>query len=154
MKKIIFLIVCLLLTGCTNDIEDIKNTYLTYKNDLQEEHEFLLESDLPCDITISIDKINDEEVSYRAIIDNPKVNMYNIKAMVIHNYFSEDIFPTIGIFDDNYDLLIDNDEVKGLSLVGYIKTDKDIKDLDLEVRLLIEYLDEDLETKIIYYKTT
>jgi len=154
MKKFLILLIPLLLVGCSNEVEEEKSDYLTYKNVLQEEVEFSSLEDLDFDITISIDKINDEEISYRAIIDNPHVDMYKIKALIIHNYFTEDIFPSIGIFDDTYDLVVGNEEVKGITLVGYIETDKDIEELDLEIRVLLEYEDSEGNLKTVYYKTT
>lgn len=80
--------------------------------------------------------------------------MYNIKAIVIHNHFTNDVFPTIGIFDDEVDLLLDSEEVKGINLVGYIQTTKDISELDLDIRVYIEYTNDNDELVKIYYKTT
>ncbi len=154
MKKAVFILFSLFLVGCTNNLEEEKNEYLTYKNTLKDEEEFTSYEQLPCNITFSIDKISEEEISYRAIIDKPKENMYDIKAIVIHDYFTEDIFPSIGIFDDTYDLIVGDENVKGISLVGYIETNKNYEDLNLELRVLLEYKNENDEVKKIYYKTT
>ena len=78
--------------------------------------------------------------------------MYDIKAIVVHNYFTDSIFPSIGIFDSPVDLIVNNDKLKGINLSGYINTTKDIK--NLEVRVYLEYKNEIDETKVIYYKTT
>ena len=164
MKKIIvvFGFVLIFLVGCSGDVkvavdntvEEEKNDYVTYKNNLQNASEFTLEEEFPCNVTTSIDRVNEEEVSYRVILDNPKVDMYDIKALIIHDYFTEDIFPSIGIFDETEDLIIGDEEVKGIQLVGYIKTKEEIENLNLELRIWIEYKDVTGETKTIYYKPT
>lgn len=154
-KRLVLLIVFLLLvTGCGNKDEESKNEYLTIKSDLLESTKFEKSDNVNCDITVSIDRINDEEVSYRVIIDNPKENMNNIKAMVVHNYYTEDIFPSIGLFDDDESLIVGNEEVRGIELVGYIDTTKDIDELNLELKIWIQYIDDNGEVKDIYYKTT
>ena len=164
MKKIIvvFGFVLIFLVGCSSDVkvavdntvEEEKNDYVTYKNNLQNASEFTLEEEFPCNVTTSIDRVNEEEVSYRVILDNPKVDMYDIKALIIHDYFTEDIFPSIGIFDETEDLIIGDEEVKGIQLVGYIKTKEEIENLNLELRIWVEYKDVTGETKTIYYKPT
>ena len=75
--------------------------------------------------------------------------MYNIKALLIHDYFTEDIFPSIGIFDEPQNLIIGNEEVKGFELVGYIETSKDI---DVNLKLYLEYTDINGNISDIYYK--
>ncbi len=155
MKKILMgITIVLLLCGCDNEIEDEKNKYLAYKSNLKEQESFTKDEDLPCDITISIDRVNEEEISYRAIIDNVKEDMYNVRALLIHDSFTEDIFPSVGIFEEKEDLIKDNEEVKGLQLVGYIETTKEIDEIDLELRIWIEYTTASGKIKNIYYKTT
>ena len=159
MKKLVVLVFIIFLVGCSNikieqneEINKEKEDYLAIKNELNSVKKYVNDDDLPCDVTISIDRINKEEISYRAIIDNPKIDMYNVKALLIHDYFTEDIFPSIGIFDKTENLLIGNEEVKGISLVGYIETTKDIDELNLNIKLYIEYTDSDGNIKEIYYK--
>lgn len=159
MKKLVVLVFIIFLVGCSNikieqneEINKEKEDYLAIKNELNSVKEYVNDDDLPCDVTISIDRINKEEISYRAIIDNPKIDMYNVKALLIHDYFTEDIFPSIGIFDKTENLLIGNEEVKGISLVGYIETTKDIDELNLNIKLYIEYTDGEGNVKEIYYK--
>ena len=157
MKKLIvvFLII-LTLTGCKTNEKDIKKEeYLQIKKELIENKEFSSLEDLDFDLNISIDRITEDEISYRAIIDNPKTNMYNVKAIIIHdNENNEEIFPSIGILDEPIDLIIANEEIKGISLIGYIKTNKDIETIDLNIKVYVEYINEQNETIKIYYKTT
>lgn len=155
LKKIItILLIFIFMTGCkqeTTDQEE-KSEYLAYKSDLVDREEFSVNDDLPCDITISIDRVNDESVSYTTIISNAKENMNNIKMMIVHNYFTEEVFPTIGVFDKGRSLTVS--DTSNITLVGYIDTTKDIKKLNLELKIWIEYTTEDGEVKDIYYKTT
>lgn len=152
--KILLILSLLLITGCKNIEEEDKSEYLAIKSNLLESSNFKETTDLSCDITVSVDRINAEEVSYRVIIDNPKESMHDIKAMVVHNYYVEDIFPSIGLFDDKESLLVGNEDVKGIELVGYIDTTKDIGELNLELKVWIKYTTDDGEVKDIYYKTT
>lgn len=160
MKRIIgILVLIFMLVGCSNvkvetnkEIDEAKETYLTLKDNLDKKEQFISKNDLPCNITLSIDKVNEEEISYRAIIDEPKENMNDISALLIHNYFTEDIFPSIGIFDEKIDLIMGNDELKGIELVGYIETTKEEDELDLDLKLYIEYTDEKGEKKQLFYK--
>ncbi len=156
---LIFLIMIAMLIGCNKNIskedkrvEKEKNNYLEIKSNLLKVTEFSNKEDVLFDITTSIDRVNDEEVSYRVIFNNPRENMHNVSAMVVHNYYTEDVFPSIGLFDVGKDLLINNEN--GLELVGYIKTVKDINDLNLEFKIWIEYTDDNKVVKDIYYKTT
>lgn len=156
MKKILIISITLILclTGCnkTTKIDQEKEDYLAIKQDLLKNNNFIQEEELPFDLNIYVNRVNDEEISYRAIIDNEKENMHNVKAILVHNYFTDDIFPSIGIFDDGVDLLTNSEEVKGISLVGYINSTKDIN--NLEYRVYIEYKNDNDEIKKIYYKST
>ena len=155
MKKILLIVLALLImTGCENKVENEKNDYLIEKEALSEQKEFSSLEELPCDVTISVDRTSSEEISYRAILDNPKEDMTNVKSLVIHNNFTEDIFPSIGIFDSGENLLVGATDVKGIELVGYIETTKEISDLNLEIKIRIQYTNSSGERKEYYYKTT
>ncbi len=155
MKKLIVFLLILLLTGCTEDKLTLeKDDYLVYKEELLKQEDFTKEEELLFDLNLYADKVSEEEINYRAIIDNPKENMHNIKAIVLHNHFTDSIFPSIGIFNDPIELEIGNEEVKGITLTGYIKTTKEIEELNLELRIYVEYTTDDNETRKIYYKTT
>ena len=158
MKKLaVFLTVIssiFLITSCEKESneEDEKKDYLALKSELVSQDAFDDGEDINCSIQINIDRIDEETISYTTVISNPKEDMHNIKLLIIHNYFTEEIFPTVGIFDETKELLINED--KKITLVGFIDTSKDIKDLNLEFKIWIEYTDNDGEIEDIYYKTT
>ena len=154
-RSIVIALICLMLSGCSKDKVTLeKDDYLVFKEELLTQNKFTEEKDINFDLNISVDKVSEEEISYRAIIDNPKENMYNVKALVVHDYFSDEIFPSIGIFDEPVDLIINNEEIKGINLVGYIKTTKNIDKLNLNIKVYIEYTNESDEIVKVYYKTT
>ena len=120
-----FISFILIVVGCsknssTNNNENVekeKESYIEYVQKLKKVTES--SSEIPFDIDVTYDKLNDEEVRYQVVIDNPKENIKNIKALAVHNRQTDDIFPSIGIFDDSVDLLLES-ESKGVILVGYI----------------------------------
>lgn len=148
MKKIVILILpFLLLIGCTNKLEEEKYEYLTYKSELQEREEFKTLEELDFNSYFNIVRETEEKINYSIVIDNPKIDMYNIKALLIHDFMTEDVFPTIGIFDEPATLLVDSSEK--IILEGTIQTDKKIT--DTKFKLYLEYEDENgLQNKIYY----
>ena len=114
MKKIIILII-LLLTGCSNNLYDEYVNLLKNTNTFSEE--------LPFDINFYIDSVNEERIIYQVIIDNSKINLSDVKALVIHDAYTTDIYPSIGILDDTTSL---NEDNKGIILIGYANKTKDI----------------------------
>ena len=154
MKKILLILFLsiLLFTGCENKEEIEKNDYLDMKSQLLEHKEFVSLEELKCDIVVNIDRKDEEKVIYEVILSNPKENMNNIKAVLVHNYYTEDVFPTIGLFDSTKSLLVNS--LDSITLKGVIKTDKDIDNLNLMLKLLIRYTTDDGVKKDIYYKTT
>lgn len=153
MKKI-FLIMTfmLIITGCNNKEEKDKNEYLNMKSKLLEHTKFLLEDDLNLDIVVNVDRETEEKINYEVVLSNPKENMKDIKAIVVHNYYTENKFITIGIFDKTKDLLKDSNEQ--IVLKDTIDTTDDIKGLELELKIMIKYTNDNGEKKTIYYKTT
>ena len=153
-KKITILLFCLIIiTGCNNKVEEEKNVYLETKSILETTDKFTLNDDLPCDITISLDRTDEEKVKYKAVLNNPKYNMNNVKILVIHNQYTEDVFPSIGLIDDNVKNLKigDNNEI---DIEGVLNTTDDIDNLSLEFRIWLEYTNDNNEKNTIYYKTT
>ena len=152
MKKFLLIILIIFLTGCINKNEDVKSEYIAMKNHLFEEKIEDNNADLPLDIVVNVDRLDEEEVVYKVILDDPKEDMYNIKVMVVHNYYSEEIYPTIGVFDEKEELLKGDDEK--LELTGTIKTTKNISDIALKIKLSLQYEDKLGEIREIYYETT
>ena len=157
MKKLLIclaFISLLLVIGCKKDTidQEEKSDYLAMKSDLISKTDFNQGEELNLDISISVERIDEETISYTTYLSNAKENMNNMKVLVVHNYFTEDVFPSIGIFDETKSLMT-NDK-NNISLVGYIETTKDIRKLDLELKVWIQYTDDDGEVKDIYYKTT
>ena len=155
MKKIIILLLFSLsfITGCETKEEITKKEYIAMKNDAFNETNYKKE-ELPFDIVTTINRVDEEEVNYQTKINNPKENMHNIKVLLVHNYYSEDIFPTIGAFDEPKELLLNNNNDNEIILKDTIKTTTNLSKLNLELKMLIEYANDSGEKKDIYYKTT
>ena len=152
MKKIyILLLLCIfILTGCENKEEKVKSEYIAMKNNTLTMASY--EEELPAEIITTIKRIDEEAVSYKVTINNPSINMHNVKVLLAHNYYTEDVFPSIGIFDDVKELLVDSEEANELVLEGVIETIEDIRKLELELKVSIEYINDDGDKKDIYYK--
>ena len=141
---LVFIAFILLLVGCSENstsinngnIEKEKDSYIKYVQELKKVKESSL--DIPFDINVTYDKLDDEEVRYQVIIDNPKKDIKNVKALAIHNKQTDDIFPCIGIFDDPVDLLLES-KSKGVILVGYIPYEGELDEFNCEMKVLISY---------------
>ena len=108
MKKLVVLIIpILLLTACTSNEED-KIAYLEYKNELEKQETFSPEDELDFNVYFNISKEGEEITNYSILINNPKVNMHKVKALLIHNYIIDEAYPSIGIMDKPVELLKDN----------------------------------------------
>lgn len=120
MKKLLFLVI--LLVGCSKS-----NVYDMYVEKLKNDEN--ISRDIPFNIEFNIDNVNDNRIIYQVIIDEPKVEATNVKALVIHDVKTKDIFPSVGIVDEPIDL----QKEKGIILIGYVdQTD------DINFKLLIE----------------
>ncbi len=154
-KFLLIFLSIFILCGCERKSDEMK-LYENYILDLRNQTKF--DENLPFDIEISISKITDSEVKYKAIIDNPKKNLKNIEAIIIHDKYTEDIYPSSGIFDDKYNLILneidkENNNVKGIILVGYIPFDKDIKEFDSEFKVLFSYENDSGNREFVFYST-
>lgn len=152
-KYILLLLSLFLISGCENKEEATKNEYIAMKNEVLNEKNYKEEA-LPVDIITTIERINEEKISYKITITNPQENMYNVKVLLVHNYYNEDVFPSIGVFNEQQELLVNDDEKSELTLSDTIETTQNISKLGLELKVLIEYTTENGEKKDIYYKTT
>ena len=153
MKKMLIVIICIfLLAGCENKEEELKNKYIAIKKNLLEEEKYTNKDNLPLDIIADI-KRDKEIIKYKIILKNPKEDMKDIVAIVVHNYYTENLFPSVGIFNDKQELLTNNKNAS-IELEDTIDTTKDIGKLNLELKVWIKYKNILNEEKEIYYKTT
>lgn len=167
MKNKLLLIFLLVLSlfiiiGCTPKKEDNKEVKKEKKQNIETEKDIYIKyvkklkkvressEDLPFAVDIVYEKIK-EEVRYQVVIDSPTTDIKEIKALAIHDKQTDDIFPSVGIFDDKIDLIIDK-KPSGVILVGYIPYDGDLDDLEVEMKVLISYKIND-ETHTSYYVT-
>ena len=155
MKKkiiVIYILCIFFLVGCENKEENIKNDYITMKNNVIEEEEYTKAEDLPLDIIVDINR-EEELIKYKITLKNPKETMKDIVALVVHNHYSENLFPSVGIFDEKKELLV-TDKDKTIELEDTIDTTKDISKLNLELKIWIKYKNEQNEEKEVLYKAT
>lgn len=144
MKYLILFMLLFSFTGCSKKTEE-QLKYESYIEELIESNYSSIE-DGPFDLSIYYDKILDNEIMYRLILDKPTELLKDVEVIVIHNYQTNDIFPSSGIFESKYTLNpeiidIDNNNPKGIILVGYIDYEGEIDDLNIEFKVLIKYID-------------
>jgi hypothetical protein len=151
MKKFFLLILVLLLTACSsnNQLNNKKEVYQEYVRKLNSVKKS--SSNIPFDIDVKFDKLTKNEVRYQVIIDNPKKDINNITAVAIHNKETQDVFPSIGIFDKKQKL-IPNKKPEGIILVGYIPFNKSISKFKCNIKVIIRY-SSDKKTNTVYYVT-
>ena len=152
-RRILVGLLLLLLVGCSTKEEVSRNEYIAIKSNLLEESTYTDSLELPLDIVVSLDRTDEEVIDYKVVFSNPDEDMYDIEAMVIHNYYSEDLFPTIGVFDQKGELMAANKD-SVIELEDTIKTNKNLSAINLELKIYIKYKNKDGEMKEIYYKTT
>lgn len=163
MKKILVLfllfISIFMVVGCIKEepkkdkekkinVETEKETYLKYVKELKKVTES--SEDTPFTVEVLYDKIK-EEVRYQVIIDSPTEDITDISALAIHNKQTDDVFPSVGIFDNKVDLKKE-EKPSGVILVGYIPYEGEIDDFECEIKLLVSYKIND-EVKKVYYVT-
>ena len=157
MKKIFWIITLVfLLSGCTKELTKEEIIYNDYVDKLKQEEKS--EDNLPFDLEIFVDKIIEKEVMYRVIIDNPKVSLRNIEALVIHDKYTEDVYPSTGIFEDKLSLIPGvinktSNYVEGIILAGYIPYEGDINNLNATFKVLFKYEDDEGVSHTIIYST-
>lgn len=153
MKKIVIIlfISIITLTGCTDKkIVEEKETYIKYVQNLKKATK--TSDNIPFEVEVKYDKLTNDEVRYQVIIDNVKEDINNIEAIVIHNKQTNDVFPSIGIFDEKQDLLKDK-KPSGVILVGYIDYQGDVKDFKCNIKLLVKYETNNKKSHKVYYVT-
>ena len=78
--------------------------------------------------------------------------MHKVRAMVVNNYSNEAVFPTIGLFDEKEELLVENKDFNEVELEGTIESTKNISSLILKLKVWIEYQSDTGEKKEVYYQ--
>jgi len=158
MKYISFLIIlCILLTGCGKE-EKISKEVQTYQNIVEKlKSQSFQNTELPCHLEVSLEKSNSGELMYTVTLDEPKEEMYQVKAVFISLKETENSYPSIGIFDDGLNMVpnqVDHSKniVKGIVLVGYLNTSKKPKTYHDTFRLYLEYQTKDKKIKTVYYE--
>ena len=131
--KIKILILCVLLcllTSCkntdTNDLNALR--YDNLKNNLLTNRYFSSNSKF-YDLNIEINKIKDNDYRFYMIIDNPKIAMHNIQALVMVDDLDIDneFAANYGIFENQrtnmipYQYDIDKNYLKGIIISGSTK---------------------------------
>ncbi|MBQ1496584.1 MAG: hypothetical protein IIZ40_04490 [Bacilli bacterium] len=153
MKKriLVFILLIIFMTGCEKcNVSKEKEMYVNYIKELKEVKKS--STNIPFDIEIKYDKLTNNEVRYQVIIDNVKENIYNISAITIHNKETQDVFPSIGIFDEKETLKV-NEKPSGLILVGYIDYSGKLTDFKCVNKVLIKYVTENKKMHKVYYVT-
>lgn len=159
MKKIgITVLVILLICGCTNRLDENQIIYDSYVEELKELKKTNTTKKI-VDVDIELEKNTEDEITYRVTIDNPKVKMKEVEAFVYHNQKTDDIYPSVGIFDQKVNLISNlkestEENAKGIVLVGYMKTKKEIEDFHPTFKIMILYNDENNERQKIYATKT
>ena len=108
---------------------------------------FSPEDELDFNVYFNISKEGEEITNYSILINNPKVNMHKVKALLIHNYIIDEAYPSIGIMDKPVELLKDNNNK--IELKGKIQTSENIS--NVKYKLYIEYTTDDGKENKIYY---
>ncbi len=153
MKRIliVFLVLILFLTGCTtNDISKEKDTYLTYIKELRNINKSTKE--VPFNIEVRFDKITDDEIRYQVVIDEVKEDITDVEAIAIHDKQTDDVFPSIGIFDKKQRLEVGK-KPSGIILVGYIDYLGKVEKFKCNLKILIKYNTNDRKSHTVYYVT-
>ena len=148
MKKyiIILLLFVFLLCGCSKEDKQ-KDIYLESISELNNINSSSKE--YPFNLEIVLDKITKKEVRYQVILDNVTKDLDDISIIAIHDKKTEDVYPSIGIFDETESLKV-GEKPSGLILVGYIDFKGDIEDFKSTFKVLVKYKINNKEHKVYY----
>ena len=150
MKKILlYLSLLLLVTGCKNNTrqpeQEKYNSYLSY-------YQSILDSDIEMsssqcyDIALVVNKLDEQQYRYDVIIDNPRVAMYDIKALAVVNDLTiaidkENMMPSIGILDDSHYNMIPNQVDNEKNFVPGLDLSLLSSSSSLRISVMIEWKD-------------
>ena len=132
MKRIIVIICCLLIiTGCNQKTSTEQNEYNNIITSLESSDE--ITDSMPFNVVLETEVVVDE-IRYTIAVNDVKEKITDLKAVAYHDYPTNDIFPSIGIFDEPINLE-PNGSSKGIVLVGYIPYTKE----EITYKLYISY---------------
>ena len=126
----------------------VGTTVTNLKNELEQRDIFNGEETLDFNVYFNIERVDEEITDYSLVIDTPKINMHNVKALLIHNFVNEEAYPSVGIFDSPKELQ-ENSKDK-IVLNGHIQTINDIS--NTKFKLYLEYTDDNNDLNKIYYE--
>lgn len=86
---------------------------------------------MPFKVEFYIDD-SDSLMVYQVVIDDAEYELDNVKAIVIHNVKTDNIFPSIGVVEDTINL---DSNTKGINLVGYVEKQ------DVQFKVYVEIAD-------------
>lgn len=149
MKKLLKVILCcgmLMACGCSQKnqttAEDMVE-YETYYTAICDNIDFITESqNYSCELEMT--QVEDGSYRYYVVLDQPKIAMYNITAMIVENdiaYSDTDkMMPSIGIFDDQKSMIpnqvdSENGFVKGIALSG------ESSEATIQLKVLVQWTD-------------
>lgn len=154
MKKLlILLMVIFFVTGCNSTpsnedtTDQLYKEYQNYINKLESSASFEAQADI-FDTRIVLNATNKGNYRYDIIIDNPKIEMYNIKIVACIDDGKEATYPTLGILETATFTMIpgiidkENNIYKGINLSG-ISSTKEAK-----IRFYLTYTTTKEDTKV------
>ena len=149
-KKILIIFLLILLCGCNSNLSEQKEKYISYIKELKEVNK--TSKSYPFEIETVFDKLTNNEIRYQVIIDNVDEDIHDLEAIAIHNKQTDDVFPSIGIFDEKEELL-KGKKPSGVILVGYIDYTGKVEDFKCNIKVLIKYKTKDEKIHKVYYVT-
>lgn len=157
MRRLLLVMCLIILTGCTSkEYSEEVNQYNRLIKEVNSYSEKDISKEIPFAISVYFEKLIDDELTYRVIIDNPTENIKSITAIAIPSVKTKDVYPTSGLFEKPLNLIPDNidlkkNNAKGIILIGYIDYKGNVEDFNGTVKVLIKYnTNEKVDNKIYY----
>ncbi len=130
--KVILACSCLFVfAGCEDKISISQQEYNNIVADLKVSE--ASDVDLPFTVTLQTEVLVDE-IRYTLAVSDVDKKISNLKLLAYHDYPTQDVFPSIGIFDEPVNLEPDGED-KGVILVGYMPYNEE----DIVYKLYISY---------------
>lgn len=133
----------IILCGCKSDESEEFVYYKSLVKELSEVGES--SKDIPVNTQIIVEEIPNNFLRYTVIINRNGIIMKDIEAIIIHDKETNNVFPSIGIYEDKITLDESSKEL-GIKLTGYVE-----KYNKLDFKAMIKYKDEEGNNKKYYY---